>query len=73
MMEMISEAHVFAEKSGLGSEALEALVKENYGPLAYSMSKRLTTGAYAPGPGIYRPHKILESIAKISSRSKTNV
>ncbi|KAH6720689.1 NAD binding domain of 6-phosphogluconate dehydrogenase-domain-containing protein [Leptodontidium sp. MPI-SDFR-AT-0119] len=48
MMEMISEAHVFAEKTGLGSEAMETLIKENYGPLAYTMSRRLTTGVYVP-------------------------
>ncbi|CZT05710.1 hypothetical protein WAI453_004498 [Rhynchosporium graminicola] len=48
MMEMISEAHVFAEKTGLGSEAMEMLIKENYGPLAFSMSRRLTTGVYVP-------------------------
>jgi 3-hydroxyisobutyrate dehydrogenase-like beta-hydroxyacid dehydrogenase len=51
MMEMISEAHVPAEKTGLGSENLEALIKENYGELAYTMSKRLTTGAYCPTRG----------------------
>lgn len=72
-MEMISEAHVFAEKSGLGSEALESLIQENYGPLALSMSKRLTTGAYAPAPGIYTPPRILEPISNISFRSKANV
>ncbi|KAH7327126.1 hypothetical protein BKA65DRAFT_554689 [Rhexocercosporidium sp. MPI-PUGE-AT-0058] len=48
MMEMISEAHVFAEKTGLGGEAMETLIKENYGPLAYTMSRRLTTGVYVP-------------------------
>lgn len=51
MMEMISEAHVLAEKSGLGSKNLEALIKDNYGPLAYTMSRRLTTGAYCPPKG----------------------
>ncbi|TVY28031.1 putative oxidoreductase [Lachnellula hyalina] len=51
MMEMISEAHVFAEKTGLGSENMEMLIKENYGELAYTMSKRLTTGAYCPPKG----------------------
>ena len=51
MMEMISEAHVFAEKTGLGSENLEVLIRENYGDLAYVMSKRLTTGAYCPPKG----------------------
>ncbi|KAL1644156.1 hypothetical protein SLS58_004436 [Diplodia intermedia] len=48
MMEVISEAHVFAEKTGLGSEAMEALLEQQYGPLAFNMSKRLTTGAYMP-------------------------
>lgn len=48
MMEVISEAHVFAEKTGLGRETMEALIQENYGPLAHTMSKRLTTGAYEP-------------------------
>ncbi|TVY12606.1 putative oxidoreductase YfjR, partial [Lachnellula arida] len=51
MMEMISEAHVFAEKTGLGSGNLEVLIRENYGELAYTMSKRLTTGAYCPPKG----------------------
>lgn len=65
-MEIISEAHVFAEKSGLGSEALEALIQENYGPLAYSMSKRLTTGSYAPAPGIYQPHYFSHNFLTLS-------
>lgn len=47
-MEIIAEAHVFAEKTGLGSEAMETLIEQQYGPLALSMSKRLTTGAYLP-------------------------
>ncbi|KFY89578.1 hypothetical protein V500_05608 [Pseudogymnoascus sp. VKM F-4518 (FW-2643)] len=51
MMELVAEAHVFAEKTGLGSEALESLILEQYGPLALSMSKRLTTGAYMPAKG----------------------
>ena len=50
-MELISEAHVFAEKTGLGSTLLEALIEQQYGQLAHAMSKRLTTGAYAPAPG----------------------
>ena len=50
---MIAEAHVFAEKTGLGSAAMEMLIQENYGPLAYTMSKRLTSGAYEPPRGIY--------------------
>ncbi|TVY34567.1 2-hydroxy-3-oxopropionate reductase, partial [Lachnellula occidentalis] len=51
MMEMISEAHVFAEKTGLGSENLEALIREDCGDRAYAMSQRLTTGAYCPPEG----------------------
>ncbi|CAM1503510.1 Fc.00g011010.m01.CDS01 [Cosmosporella sp. VM-42] len=51
MMEIVAEAHVFAEKTGLGSEALEALIEQQYGPLALTMSKRLTTGAYMPARG----------------------
>lgn len=50
-MEMISEAHVFAEKSGLGTEVMETLFKENYGELAYTMSKRITSGTYCPPKG----------------------
>ncbi|KAF2496429.1 hypothetical protein BU16DRAFT_526907 [Lophium mytilinum] len=51
LMEVIAEAHVLAEKSGLGSTVLEALIKENFGALAYSDSQRMTTGVYIPGVG----------------------
>lgn len=51
MMELVAEAHVLAEKTGLGSGNLEALIEQQYGPLALSMSKRLTTGAYMPPRG----------------------
>ncbi|KAH7122983.1 NAD binding domain of 6-phosphogluconate dehydrogenase-domain-containing protein [Dactylonectria macrodidyma] len=51
MMELVAEAHVLAEKTGLGSQNLEALIDQQYGPLALSMSKRLTTGAYMPARG----------------------
>ncbi|KND86789.1 Glyoxylate/succinic semialdehyde reductase 2, chloroplastic, partial [Tolypocladium ophioglossoides CBS 100239] len=51
MMELVAEAHVFAEKTGLGTEAMESLIDQQYGPLALSMSKRLTTGAYMPPRG----------------------
>lgn len=51
MMEVVAEAHVLAEKTGLGSTALEALIEQQYGPLALSMSQRLTKGAYIPAPG----------------------
>ncbi|QPC64178.1 hypothetical protein HYE67_006409 [Fusarium culmorum] len=51
-MEIIAEAHVLAEKSGLGSGNLEALIEQQYGPLPFSMSQRLTTGAYMPARGV---------------------
>ncbi|KAH6989568.1 NAD binding domain of 6-phosphogluconate dehydrogenase-domain-containing protein [Ilyonectria sp. MPI-CAGE-AT-0026] len=51
MMELVAEAHVLAEQTGLGSQNLEALIEQQYGPLALSMSKRLTTGAYMPARG----------------------
>jgi 3-hydroxyisobutyrate dehydrogenase-like beta-hydroxyacid dehydrogenase len=49
-MEVISEAHVFAEKTGLGSTILETMLGDMFGPVVESYSKRLTTGAYAPAP-----------------------
>ncbi|KAK1996006.1 NAD(P)-binding protein [Colletotrichum falcatum] len=51
MMELVAEAHVFAEKAGLGTEAMEKLIEQQYGPLALSMSKRMTAGAYMPPRG----------------------
>ncbi|PWY86644.1 6-phosphogluconate dehydrogenase C-terminal domain-like protein [Aspergillus heteromorphus CBS 117.55] len=50
-MELIAEAHVLAEKTGLGNEALESLMEHQYGPLPFAMSKRLTGG------GLYLPEK----------------
>lgn len=50
-MEVVAETHVFAEKTGLGNSAIESLIEQQYGPLALSMSKRLTTGAYMPAKG----------------------
>jgi 3-hydroxyisobutyrate dehydrogenase-like beta-hydroxyacid dehydrogenase len=49
-MEVISEAHVFAEKTGLGSEILETMIGDMFGPVLESYSKRLTSGGYAPAP-----------------------
>ncbi|KAL3421252.1 3-hydroxyisobutyrate dehydrogenase, mitochondrial 1 [Phlyctema vagabunda] len=51
MAELISEAHVLAEKTGLGAGVLESLIEENYGTYAYSISSRITSGAYAPPEG----------------------
>ncbi|KAI6778551.1 6-phosphogluconate dehydrogenase family protein [Emericellopsis cladophorae] len=51
MMELIAETHVFAEKAALPSDAVATLLKQNFGPLAHTMSERLTLGAYCPPPG----------------------
>ena len=58
MMEIVAEAHVLAEKTGLGNEAMEALLEQQYGPLALAMSKRITTGVYMP-PRNERPYSDL--------------
>lgn len=51
IMEVIAEAHVLAEKSGIESSTLENLIQQNFGPLAYSDSVRMTQGIYCPGKG----------------------
>ncbi|KAK2028614.1 NAD(P)-binding protein [Colletotrichum zoysiae] len=51
MMELVAEAHAFAEKTGLGTGAMEQLIELQYGPLALSISKRMTAGAYMPPRG----------------------
>lgn len=51
LMELVAEAHVLAEKTGLGSAPLEELLKENFGPVIYTDSIRMTTGVYAPPKG----------------------
>ncbi|KAH8158597.1 hypothetical protein CIB48_g9642 [Xylaria polymorpha] len=51
LMELIAEAHVFAEKTGLGSDVLEKLLALNFGTVAHSISTRMTTGVYIPGDG----------------------
>lgn len=48
---LMSEAHVFAEKSGLPSSVLEELVEQNFGAYAHGVSKRLTDGHYCPPVG----------------------
>ncbi|KAH8669603.1 NAD binding domain of 6-phosphogluconate dehydrogenase [Tricladium varicosporioides] len=50
-MEVIAEAHVFAEKTGLGSDVLEALIEADYPGKPFTMSKRLTSGSYMPALG----------------------
>ncbi|PYI08400.1 3-hydroxyisobutyrate dehydrogenase [Aspergillus sclerotiicarbonarius CBS 121057] len=51
MMELVAEAHVLAEKSGIGNDVLESLIQEQYGPLPFAMSKRITGGFYLPERG----------------------
>lgn len=46
--ELIAEAHVFAEKTGLGTGQMEEFIGSMFGPTLESYSKRMTTGAYAP-------------------------
>lgn len=58
-MYLISEAHVFASKSGLPAEVLEELVKENFGTMAYLDSRRMTQGVYYPAVG-QKPYSGLE-------------
>lgn len=47
-MEVIAEAHVFAEVTGIGNQQLEEFIGNMFGPVLESYSKRITTGAYAP-------------------------
>ncbi|KAE8374845.1 NAD binding domain of 6-phosphogluconate dehydrogenase-domain-containing protein [Aspergillus bertholletiae] len=48
LMEAVGEAQVFAEKTGLGTEAMEQLITESFGAVAGGYSQRLTSGIYAP-------------------------
>lgn len=40
LMETVGEAQVFAEKTGLGTDAMEDLITEAFGPIAGGYSKR---------------------------------
>lgn len=40
LMELISEVQVFAEKVGLGTETMENMIANMFGPVAESYSKR---------------------------------
>ncbi|KAJ5190067.1 hypothetical protein N7472_009081 [Penicillium cf. griseofulvum] len=51
LTEIIGEAHVFAEKSELGTEVVEKLLEAQFGPLPTMISKRLTQGVYMPPKG----------------------
>ncbi|CAG8940268.1 unnamed protein product [Penicillium salamii] len=47
-MEVIAEAQVFAEVTGIGNQQLEEFIGNMFGPVLESYSKRITAGAYAP-------------------------
>ena len=40
LMEVISEVQVFAEKVGLGTDTMEKMIGDMFGPVAESYSKR---------------------------------
>ncbi|KAJ5640066.1 3-hydroxyisobutyrate dehydrogenase [Penicillium longicatenatum] len=47
-MEVVAEAQIFAEVTGIGSQQLEEFIGNMFGPVLESYSKRITSGAYAP-------------------------
>lgn len=49
-MEVISEAHIIAEKTGLGPALLEEFIGDMFGPVLQGYSARITSGSYAPPP-----------------------
>ncbi|RDW89821.1 NAD(P)-dependent oxidoreductase [Aspergillus mulundensis] len=51
-MEVLSESHVFAEKTGLGTTLLQDFIANMFGPVLESYSERITSGAYAPPPDV---------------------
>ncbi|KAJ6131259.1 hypothetical protein N7523_001719 [Penicillium sp. IBT 18751x] len=51
LTEIVGEAHVFAEKSGMGDEVVEKLLEAQFGPLPTMISRRLTQGVYMPRKG----------------------
>ncbi|KAI9933626.1 hypothetical protein MW887_008099 [Aspergillus wentii] len=51
LMQTLSETHVFAERTGLGTAQIEQFISDMFGPVLESYSKRITTGAYAPPRG----------------------
>jgi 3-hydroxyisobutyrate dehydrogenase-like beta-hydroxyacid dehydrogenase len=51
LAQLLSEAFVLAEKSGLETSIVEELVKQNYGAYAASVAEKLSTGVYAPAAG----------------------
>lgn len=50
-MEIVSEANVLAEKSGLDLQLFESFLGKRFGDFVRSSSTRLTTGVYIPEKG----------------------
>ncbi|KAK1658891.1 NAD binding domain of 6-phosphogluconate dehydrogenase-domain-containing protein [Colletotrichum godetiae] len=50
-LEAIAETQVLAEQNGIGSNVMEDLIFENFGPVLGSYSRRLTSGSWAPKEG----------------------
>ncbi|KAL4790758.1 hypothetical protein BDV19DRAFT_393815 [Aspergillus venezuelensis] len=46
--QVLSESHIFAEKTGLGTSFLHSFISSMFGPVIESYSTRITIGAYAP-------------------------
>lgn len=50
-LEAIAETQVLAEQNGIGTNVMEELIFENFGPVLGSYSRRLTSGSWAPKEG----------------------
>ncbi|KAH7166497.1 NAD binding domain of 6-phosphogluconate dehydrogenase-domain-containing protein [Dactylonectria macrodidyma] len=50
-LEAIAETQVLAEKNGLGTQVMEEVIFENFGPVLGGYSRRMTSGSYAPKQG----------------------
>ncbi|KAL4954892.1 6-phosphogluconate dehydrogenase family protein [Aspergillus filifer] len=46
--QVLSESHIFAEKTNLGTGPLHSFISSMFGPAIESYSSRITSGAYAP-------------------------
>ncbi|PLB44125.1 3-hydroxyisobutyrate dehydrogenase [Aspergillus steynii IBT 23096] len=77
LMEAVGEAHVFAEKTGLGDAAMQELISESFGAVAGGYSQRLTSGIYAPPldtrPGFGVSLAIKDAAHALSIASQNNV
>ncbi|KAH8663273.1 NAD binding domain of 6-phosphogluconate dehydrogenase-domain-containing protein [Ilyonectria robusta] len=51
-LEAIAETQVLAEKNGLGTQVMEEVIFENFGPVLGGYSRRMTSGSYAPKEGM---------------------